>query len=366
LYERVAGHWCALYRGCSIAYARDVATVAEDLTRVRPTVMVSVPRIYEKLRARVEARAEAGGPLARRIFRWALAAGRRYHEARHRGAPGAGLGFANAVADQLVFRRVRARLGGRFRHPISGGAALSVETLQFFDAMGWHIVEGYGMTETHLIVTLTPPGRTRYGSCGVPIPGIEVAVAADGEVLVRGPTVMSGYFGLEEATREAIDPEGWLHTGDIGRLDEDGFLYITDRKKNLLVTAGGKNVAPAPIENDLKTSLYIEEACVIGDGRKFIAALIVPDFATLDAWAEARGLGALDRAALAAHPDVNALILGEVRARQGGYASHEQVKKCLVLAEPFSVERGELTPSLKVRRKVVEQRYREEIERLYA
>jgi long-chain acyl-CoA synthetase len=177
---------------------------------------------------------------------------------------------------------------------------------------------------------------------------------------------MRGYYHKDDLTREAIDAGGWLHTGDLGRLDEDGYLYITDRKKNLIVTAGGKNVAPAPIENDLKTSLYLEEVCLVGDGRRFISAVVVPEFASLEAWARERGLDAGDRRALVAHPATNELIMGEIRARQGAYASYEQVKKCVVLAEPLSLERGELTPSLKVRRRVVEEHFKESIERLYA
>ena len=365
LYERLAGHWCALYRGCTIAYARDIGAVLDELPRVRPTVMVSVPRIYEKMRARVESAAAASGPVAHRVFRWALVTGQRYHAARAAGRIGAGLALANGIAERLVFRRIREGLGGRFRFPISGGAPLSVDTLTFFEAMGFHIVEGYGMTETHLILTLTPAGGTRRGSCGRPIPGVEMRVAEDGEVLVRGDSVMKGYYGKDAETREAIDAEGWLHTGDIGRFDEDGYLYITDRKKNLIVTAGGKNVAPAPIEGDLKSSLYIEEVCLVGDGRKFIAAVVVPEFTSLERWARKRGIEASDRAALAAHPEVGELIMEEIRARQGGYATYEQVKKCVVLPEPFSLERGELTPSLKVRRRVVEEHFRAQIERLY-
>jgi long-chain acyl-CoA synthetase len=270
LYERVAGHWCPLYRGCTIAYARDVRAVVEDLARVRPTVMVSVPLVYEKMRERVEGAASKAGRRSERIFHRAIAAGRAYRQARAAGRAGLVLAAANAVAELLVFRRVRERLGGRFRFPISGGAPLSVDTLAFFEAMGFPIVEGYGMTETHLIVTLTPPGSTRHGSCGRPIPGVTVRIAADGEVLVRGDTLMLGYLGNEEATRETIEADGWLHTGDIGRLDADGFLHVTDRKKNIIVNQGGKNIAPAPIENALRASRYIADVCVVGDRRTYL------------------------------------------------------------------------------------------------
>jgi long-chain acyl-CoA synthetase len=366
LYERLAGHWCALYRGCTIAYARDLTRVLEDLTQVRPTVMVSVPRIYEKLRSRVDERAANSGWITRRLFEWGIRTGLAYHTARLGRGAGAALAARHAVAQRIVFRQIRKRLGGRFRHPISGGAPLSADTLRFFQALGLHLVEGYGMTETHLIITLTPPGGTRPGSCGIPIPGVEVGLAADGEILVRGPTVMLGYHNKPEETRQVLDESGWLHTGDIGSFDDDGYLHITDRKKDLIVTAGGKKVAPAPIENDLRSSPLIDEVCLTGDGRKFIAALVVPNFAALERWATERRLVGLDRLALTAHPEVVERIMDEIRARQSAYAGHEQVKKCVVLAEPFSLERGELTPSLKVRRRVVQEHYREELERLYS
>jgi long-chain acyl-CoA synthetase len=366
LYERVAGHWCALYRGCSIAYAEDVATVARDLLAVRPTVMVGVPRVYEKLRARVEARIEAGSAVTRWLFHAAVRDGLRYHRLRQEGRAGPLLALRYALAERLVLRRIRNVLGGRFRFPISGGAPLSPDTLRFFNALGLRLIEGYGMTETHLIITLTPPGRTRYGSCGQPIPGVEVRIAGDGEVLVRGPTVMAGYHGKEAETREAIDAEGWLHTGDIGHLDRDGYLYITDRKKNLIVTAGGKNIAPAPIENALKASPYIEDVCLIGDRRKFIAAVVVPAFEAIEAWAARQGLGGLERRALAAHPAVRERVMEDIRRLQSEFADAEQVKRCLLLEEPLSVARGELTPTLKIKRRVIEQRFRDRIDALYS
>ena len=366
LYERVGGHWCPLYRGCTIAYAEDVSTVARDLQIVRPTVMVSVPRVYEKLREKVLARAESGSPLARALFHQAMRDGLRYHDLKQEGRRDPWVSARYWLADRLVLRRVRQVLGGRFRFPIAGGAPLSVHTLRFFRALGLDVVEGYGMTETHLIVTLTQGGETRHGSCGRPIPGVEVRLAEDGEVLVRGETVMAGYYHKEELTRETIDAAGWLHTGDIGRFDEDGYLYITDRKKNLIITAGGKNVAPAPIENALKASAYIEEICLVGDGRKFIAAVVVPAYDEAVRWAEAQGLGTLDRPALAACPALHERVMEDIHRLQADFAGFEQVKKCRLLAEPFSVERGELTPTLKVKRRVIEERYRGEIDSLYS
>jgi long-chain acyl-CoA synthetase len=366
LYERVGGHWCPLYRGCTIAYAEDIGTIARDLQIVRPTVMVSVPRVYEKLREKVLATAESGSPLARALFHQAMRDGLRYHDLKQEGRRNPWVSVRYWLADRLVLRRVRQVLGGRFRFPIAGGAPLSVHTLRFFRALGLDVVEGYGMTETHLIVTLTQGGKTRHGSCGRPIPGVEVRLAEDGEVLVRGETVMAGYYHKDELTRETIDAAGWLHTGDIGRFDEDGYLFITDRKKNLIITAGGKNVAPAPIENALKASAYIEEICLVGDGRKFIAAVVVPAYEEAGRWAEAQGLGTPDRPALAACPALRERVMEDIRRLQAEFAGFEQVKKCLLLAEPFSVERGELTPTLKVKRRVIEERYRGEIDSLYS
>lgn len=365
LYERVAGHWCPLYRGCTIVYARSIGTVIEDLERARPTVMVSVPRLYEKIACAVMDKVESGPRIKKRLFDWALRSGRIYHDRKRERRAGALATARYRAADRLVFRPIRRKLGGRFRFPIAGGAPLSSETLKFFEAMGLNVIEGYGMTEAHLVVTLTPPGHSRYGSCGRPIPGVELRIADDGEILVRGDTVMAGYYGKSDLTQESVDTDGWLHTGDIGRIDEDGYLYITDRKKNLLVTAGGKNIAPAPIENSLKTSRFIEDVCLIGDRRKFVTALVIPDFECLGRWAREKGLPAEDHGALARHPEVLDLFMTEIGSRQAECARYEQVKKCLVLDEPLSVENGELTPSLKIRRSVVEKRLKDRIDELY-
>ncbi len=365
LYERVGGHWCPLYRGCTIAYAESITSVIDDIQLVRPTVMVSVPRLYEKIRTAVMEQVEASSPLKQKIFYWGIKVGRRYHELKRLGKNDPLLSAKYQFVDRLVFSKIRQKLGGRFRFPISGGAPLSVETLKFFEALGLSIVEGYGMTETHLIITLTPPGNTRYGSCGQPIPGVEVKIASDGEILVRGETVMAGYYNKPELTREVIDSDGWFHTGDIGYLDEDNYLYITDRKKNILVTAGGKNVAPAPIENALKKSKYIEDVCLVGDGRKFISALIIPAYETLEQWARKSNLNFVDTRDLLALPETRSLYQQEIDRLQKDFARYEKVKKFILLPEPLSVEKGELTPSLKIKRKVVEAKFKDQIDQLY-
>ncbi len=365
LYERLAGHWCAMYRGCTIGYAESLDTVIDDIQLVRPTVMVSVPRLYEKISTRVIDQVESGSAVKQKLFYWALKTGQTYHARKHDHKLDGWTRFKYRLADRLVFQKIKQRLGGRFRCPISGGAPLPVQTLKFFEAMGLPIIEGYGMTETHLIITLTPPGKIHYGSCGKPIPGVELKIAEDGEILVRGETLMKGYYNKPELTREVIDPDGWLHTGDIGYLDDEQFLYITDRKKNILVTAGGKNVAPAPIEHALKQSRYIEDVCLVGDRRKFISAVIVPDYETLRQWARENGLPELTQEQLVQHERIQQLIAAEIERLQADFARFEKVKKFVLLPEPLSVEKGELTPSLKIKRNVVEKRYKHLIDFLY-
>ncbi len=365
LYERLAGHWCAMYKGATIHYARGIDTVIEDVSFARPTIMVSVPRLYEKIANAMQEKAEQGSALSRNIFYWAIGTGLEYHEQKRKGDVSKWLERRYKLAEKLVFNKVKAKLGGRFRHPIAGGAPLSVETLKIFEAIGLPIIEGYGMTETHLIITLTPPGQVHYGSCGKPIPKVQVKIAEDGEVLVKGPTVMKGYYNKPEMTREVIDKDGWLHTGDIGYLDEENYLFLTDRKKNIIVTSGGKNVAPAPIEHKLKTSKFIDEVCLVGNHRKFISALIVPSYEMLHIWAKNQGLQIDDDGSLLNHIDVHRLIQSEIDRLQEEFARYEKVKKFILLPEPFSIEKGELTPSLKIKRSTIEKHFKDLIDSLY-
>jgi len=365
LYERLGGHWCPLYRGCTIAYADDINTVVDDIQLVRPTVMVSVPRLYEKISRAVLEQVEESSPVKQKLFFWALKTGRKYHDRKYENRLDGVTAFQYQLADKIVFQKIKQKLGGRFRFPISGGAPLSTDTLKFFEAMGLQIVEGYGMTETHLIITLTPPGKTKYGSCGKPIPGVQVKIADDGEILVHGDTVMKGYYNKPELTREVIDPDGWLHTGDIGYIDEDNYLFITDRKKNIIVTAGGKNVAPAPIEHTLKLSRYIDDVCLIGNHRKFISAIIIPNYENLYKWTEARGIPIKNEEELVNHPAVNEMMAAEIERLQSNFARFEKVKKFILLSQPLTVENGELTPSLKIKRNVVEEKFKNQIDALY-
>jgi long-chain acyl-CoA synthetase len=327
--------------------------------------MVSVPRLYEKISHAVMEQVESSSRLKQKIFHWALKTGRLYQQKKRENRLSPGITLKNKLADRLVFSKVKQKLGGNFRFPISGGAPLSTETLKFFEAMGLQIIEGYGMTETHLIISLTPPGSTKYGSCGKPIPGVEIKIASDGEILVRGETLMAGYYKQPEQTKEIIDRDGWLHTGDIGYLDDDQYLYITDRKKNIIITTGGKNVAPAPIENTLKLSKYIEDVCVIGDHRKFISAIIVPNYENLKKWAQQNSLNFLDQRELVQSLAVSQLINQEIDRLQAETARYEKIKKFILLPEPLTIDQGELTPSLKIKRKELEERLKKEIDELY-
>jgi long-chain acyl-CoA synthetase len=365
LYERLAGHWCPIYKGCTIHYARSIDTVIDDLQEARPHVIVSVPRLFEKVAAKVTETVEHSSALKQKIFSWAQRTGRRYHEAKIDNKLNWLLKCKYRIANRLVFNKIKLVMGGRMRYPIAGGAPLSVETMKFFEALDIQIIEGYGMTETHLILTLTPFGKSRYGSCGKPIDGLEMKISPDGEVLVKGPTLMAGYYKRPDLTKEIIDDDGWLHTGDIGHMDKDDFLYITDRKKNILVTSGGKNVASAPIENILKKSKYIEDVCLMGNKRNFISAVIVPSYEALKQWTNTQNLSFINNAEMIKHPDVVRLFEDTIDQLQSNLARFEKIKKFILLPEPLSLNKGELTPSLKIKRNVIEAKYKKEIDALY-
>jgi long-chain acyl-CoA synthetase len=353
------------YMGVSIAYVESIDTILQNIGEIRPTIVVSVPRIYEKIYARVLESALAGGGLKKTIFFWARGVGDKWSaemQAGHR--PAGFLGFQYGIADKLVFSKLRARVGGRLRYFVSGGAPLAAEINSFFYAAGLLILEGYGLTETSPVIAVNTPENNRIGTVGKPIAGVEVLIAADGEILTRGPHVMKGYFNHPDATREAIDADGWFHTGDIGVL-EDGFLRITDRKKDIIVTAGGKNIAPQPIENQVKTNQFVLQAVMIGDKRKFPIMLVVPNFDALAKWAAGEGLTFTDHAAMIAHPKVKAKMEEEVLHRLNGLAHFEQPKRLALLENDFTIESGELTPTLKVKRRVVDKRYKALIDALY-
>ncbi|HET7747227.1 MAG TPA: long-chain fatty acid--CoA ligase [Vicinamibacteria bacterium] len=366
IFERMAGHYLMLYKGVTIAYAEGVEQVPANMAEVRPTIMCSVPRLYEKMYARVREKVASDPPQRQKIFHWAVGVGREWFRHHVEGtSPGPLLRLKHALADRLVLSKVRARLGGRLRVFISGGAPLAKDINEFFGAMGMLILEGYGLTETSPVIAVNRPERPRPGTVGPPLDGVEVRIAEDGEILTRGPHVMKGYYNKPEATREAIDAEGWFHTGDIGHLDESGRLVITDRKKDIIVTSGGKNIAPQPIENRLKSSPFIAEVVMIGNRRNFPSALVVPNFPNLEAWARGKGLAAASREELVRHPEVVDHYEKTVQELTRDLASFERIKKIALLPSEFTQDTGELTATLKVKRRVVEEKYKQIIDRLY-
>lgn len=366
IFERMAGHYLMVHTGTSIAYAESIDTVPINMQEIRPTLVLSVPRLYEKMYARVLENALAGGAIKKRIFFWARGVADRWADRKLAGhEPHGMLARQYAIAQKLVFSKLKARTGNRLRYFVSGGAPLASEINKFFYAAGLVILEGYGLTETSPVIAVNMPDAFRIGTVGKLVPGVEVRIAPDGEILTRGPHVMKGYYNKPDATRESIDADGWFHTGDIGLL-EDGFLRITDRKKDIIVTAGGKNIAPQPIENKVKTNKYVSQAVMIGDKRKFPAMLIVPNWDNLEKYAGYKNIIWTDRRQLLEMPTIQAKMNKEVFKELQGLASYEMPKKIALLEHDFSIERGELTPTLKVKRRVVDKTYKDVIDRLYA
>ncbi len=364
--ERMAGLYCMWFVGATIAYAGSVDTVSDDLRDVHPTVMVSVPRLYEKIYARIFDAATKGGPIKKGIFFWARSVGLARARCLLAGKPvGGWLALRFRIADHLVFAKLRARTGGRLRFFVSGGAPLAPDIAEFFYAAGLIVLEGYGLTESSPVLAINTFKDIRLGTVGKPVPGVEIRIAEDGEILARGPNIMKGYYNMPEATAETLQ-DGWLHTGDIGHLDADGFLVITDRKKDLIVTAGGKNVAPQPIENALKTDKFIAEAVVIGDRRPYLVALIVPNFANIESYRVVKNLGKMSLAELVRHPRVLDLMRRRIERHQTDAAPYEKIRRFHILDNELTLEAGELTPTLKVKRKQVVQKYAARIEALYA
>jgi long-chain acyl-CoA synthetase len=363
-FERLA-FFRALCNGATMAFAESLSTVARDLVRVRPTVMTGVPRFYEKFLAAILDGVAKQSPVRQRLFRWARALGEQAVEARERGErvsmPGR---LGRVVADALVYRKIRARTGGRLRYLVSGSAPLSRPVGVFFLSIGLPIIEGYGLTETSPVVTANSLEAMRIGTVGHPLEGIEIRLAADGGIATRGPNVMAGYYGKPALTAEVLR-DGWFYTGDVGAIDADGFLTITDRKKDLIVTSGGKKIAPQPLEAGLKQDRLVAEAVVIGESRKFPAVLIVPNFELLDLRARSLGLAGLARRDQLAAPEVRALYQQLVDRVNAGLGQYERIKKFALLPSEFTMERDELTPTMKVRRKVVEDRWRDVIDEMY-
>jgi len=368
VFERMTGHYTGFTSGATTYYAESVDTVADNMGEVHPTIMVAVPRLYEKINAKVVDKVSKDPALRQKIFWWAIKNGEKAAEYLTRGEKPSGfLAFKFGLADKLVFSKLKEKVGGKLRFFVSGGAPLSASVGKFFASANIPILEGYGLTETSPVITCNREDLYKFGTVGCPIDGVEVKIAEDGEILCKGDNVMIGYYKNEEATKEAFDEDGWFHTGDIGMFEEeDGYLKITDRKKSILVTSGGKNVAPAPMEIALTSSKYIEQCLVIGDKRNFISALIVPSFEWLNEWATEQGIGTEDRTSLIKNPAVIELFDAEVTLAMNAFSRYEQVKKITLLSKEWTIESGEATPKLSVKRKNVLQNYADVIDEMYA
>lgn len=355
-----------LYLGLTTAFAESIDALAANMREVRPMLVFSVPRVYEKIYARVQAAGNSGSPLKRAIFQWSVGVGRRVSQRQQRRQPvPCGLRLQQRLAHRLVFQQLHQSLGGRLRFCVSGGAPLAQEIAEFFHAAGILILEGYGLTETCPALTANRYDQYKFGTVGLPLPGVELRIAPDGEILARGPNVAKGYYKRPAETAEVFLDDGWFATGDIGEIDAEGFLRITDRKKDLIITAGGKNIAPQPLENLLKTDPYISQAMVYGDRRPYLTAVVTLDLEETRRYARAHGIAGETLPELAAQPQVQQLLESRVAQLNRQLAPYETIKKIFIAPNDFTPETGELTPTLKVRRKVVSQQYAAQIEQLY-
>lgn len=365
-YERTNGYYTAFAAGAAIAFAESIETVAENLREVQPTIVTSVPRLFERIKGRVIASMEKEKPAKQKIFNWAMEIGKTYLLAQKNGKISGLLKTKHALADKLVFSKIRERTGGKIRFFASGGAALPIDIAEFFKILNIHIVEGYGLTETSPVIAVNRLGAIEFGTVGKPLDNVEVIIADDGEILARGPNIMKGYWKDPASTKEAIDEDGWLHTGDIGKFNDNGNLAITDRKKHLFISSGGKNISPQPIEQLLTGIKYIDQSLLIGDKREYCTALIVPDFDVLKSFAEANGISFKSNEELLQNPKIYELFKNEIDTHQRDLAKYERVRKFTLLPEAFTVENGGMTPTLKVKRKEVEKKFAEIIEKMYS
>jgi long-chain acyl-CoA synthetase len=352
--------------GLTTAFAESIDTLARNMAEVRPMLMFSVPRVYEKIHARVWAAGTSGSPLKRAIFHWSVQVGRRVSALRQRQQPiPAWLRWQYGLAHRLVFAKLHQTVGGRLRYFVSGGAPLAQEIAEFFHAAGMLILEGYGLTETCPALTANKYDRYKFGTVGLPLPGVELRLDADGEILARGANIAKGYYKRPQETAEVFREDGWFATGDIGAFDVEGFLRITDRKKDLIITAGGKNIAPQNIENLLKTDSYISQAMVYGDRRPYLTAVLTLDPEAITTYAREQGIGETAMAALTTHPLLHKLIENRMALANQQLASYETIKKFIIAPSDFTPESGELTPTLKVKRQIVTQKYQMQLDKLY-
>jgi long-chain acyl-CoA synthetase len=364
IFERMAGYYTGFSSGGMICYAESIETIAQNFLEVQPTILTSVPRLFERMHSKIIKNVESQSLLKQKIFYRALEIGKKVAAARRKGKFSPLLAAQYRMADKLVFSKLREKTGGRLRFIISGGAPLSPQLGEFFDAVGIKIIEGYGLTESSPVIAANTLDDYKYGTVGKVFPDVEVKLASDGEILARGPNIMLGYYKNKKETDEVII-DGWLHTGDIGEFDNEGHLRITDRKKHLFKTTAGKYIAPAPLENLFLSSKFIDQFVLIGDRRMFLSALIVPDFEALKEYADAHKINYETVEELTENKIIKKLIEDELSQIQRNLANYEKVRKFTLLEKPFSLENGEITPSLKIKRKVVEQLYKDKIEKMY-
>ncbi|HUX59960.1 MAG TPA: long-chain fatty acid--CoA ligase [Ignavibacteriaceae bacterium] len=364
IFERMAGYYTAFASGCSVVYAESIESVAQNLLEAKPTIMTTVPRLFERIYSKVIRNIESQSSSKQKIFYWAVEIGKEFAVAKRNGSLSITLSVKHKLADKLVFQKLRDKMGGRMRFFISGGAPLSRDLGEFFEAVGILILEGYGLTESAPVIAANKTDDYKFGTVGKIFPGVEIKIASDGEILARGPNIMMGYFKNKKETDETIK-DGWLHTGDIGVFDAEGFLMITDRKKHLFKTSTGKYIAPTPIENMFLASKYIDQFVLVGDKRMFLSALIVPDFESLKEYADSNNIPYSNIEELVKRKEIYELIDKDMSKIQKKLANFERVRKFTLLEKPFALEDGEITPSLKIRRKIVEERYRHLIDEMY-
>ncbi|HEX2868487.1 MAG TPA: long-chain fatty acid--CoA ligase [Ignavibacteriales bacterium] len=365
IFERMAGYYTAFSSGGQVCYAEGIEAVAQNMVEVKPTILTTVPRLFERIYGKIKKNVESQSEKKQKIFNWAVETGRLYAQAKKADNVTLSLLLKYKAAEKLVLNTIREKTGGHLRFFVSGGAALPRELGEFFEAVGIIIIEGYGLTESSPVIAANRLDDYKFGSVGKPFPGVEVKIASDGEILARGPNIMQGYYKNKKET-EAVLKDGWLHTGDIGVFDAEGFLVITDRKKHLFKTSAGKYIAPTPIENLFLGSKYIDQFVLIGDRRMFLSALIVPDFEAIREYADSHGIDYTTNEELANSKEIYNIIEKDLERFQKQLANYERVRKFVLLDRPFSLESGEVTPTLKLKRKVIEERYGNLIDEMYS
>tara|TARA_B100002052_G_scaffold65751_1_gene58981 strand:- start:16025 stop:17806 length:1782 start_codon:yes stop_codon:yes gene_type:complete len=363
--ERMAGHFTSFAIGAEVYFAESIETVADNLAETSPSIVCSVPRLFEKMYNKISDGLKNAPAVRRKIFDFAYNTGKETSHIYDKSTLKGFQKFKYNLSKKLVYSKIKQKLGGKIQFFVSGGAPLSKEVAEFFSYLDITILEGYGLTETSPVLTSNVEGDLKFGTVGKPLFNVDIKIAEDGEILAKGPNIMKGYYKNDEATKEAIDSEGWLHTGDIGEFDQQGFLKITDRKKSLIVTSGGKNIAPAPLENALVASVYVEQIVAIGDKRNFISALIAPNFEALEGYLKTKGIEGLSPSDMVSHQETISLFTNEVESRMEPFAQYEKIKKFTVIDRLFELEKNEITPSLKIRRKAILENFKETIDAMY-